>query len=118
MLNSDELTLKKVIELTRSSEEKFKQGDFKAAIEDKRSVRIILNSKTIDKNIIEKFKDELSKLYNFKFDLINDYKLKISEFKKNEIIQLLEKKGAEKYNKGDYKAAIKALRRSEKYLSN
>ena len=118
MLNSDTLTLKKVIQMTRSSEEKFKQGDFKAAIEDKRSVRIILNSKTIDKNIIEKFKDELSKLYNFKFDLINDYKLKISEFKKNEIIQLLEKKGAEKYNKGDYKAAIKALRRSEKYLSN
>ena len=47
MLNSDTLTLKKVIQMTRSSEEKFKQGDFKAAVEDKISVIIILNSKTL-----------------------------------------------------------------------
>ena len=75
MLNSDTLTLKKVIQITRSSEEKFKQGDFKAAVEDKRSVRVILNSKTLDKKVIEEFKVELSKIYNFKFDLINDQKL-------------------------------------------
>ena len=118
MKNSDKLFLKKVIELTRSSEKKFHQGNFKEAIEDKRNARIILNSETLDARIIEEFKNELSNLYNSKFDLIYDHKLRISELKKIKIIKLLEKKSAEKYRKGDYKGAIKALRRSEKYLSN
>ena len=33
------------------------------------------------------------------------------------IINLLEQKSEEKYNKGDFKGSIRALRRSEKYLA-
>ena len=39
-----------------------------------------------------------------------------SEIKK--IVNLLEQKSDEKYRKGDFKGAIRALRRSEKYLLN
>ena len=73
---------------------------------------------SVDKEITEKYKEELSKLYSSRFDLIFDHKAKISEFKKFEIVKLLEQKSEEKFKKGDYKAAVKALRRSEKYLSN
>ena len=117
MLNGDKLKLNNVIKLTRSSEKKFKQGNYKGAIRDKREVKSILNSKFIGTEIIEKFKEELSKLYSSKFDLIFDHKLRINESKRNEIVKLLEKKSDEKYKKGDYEGAIKALRRSEKYLS-
>ena len=117
MKNLEELTLKNIIKLTRASERKFKQGNFKGAIKDKREVKNILNSKLVDIKIYEKFKEELSKLYFSKFDLIYDHKLIIDELKRNEIIKSLEKKSNEKYKKGDYEGAIKALRRSEKYLS-
>ena len=117
MKNLEELTLENIIKLTRASERKFKQGNFKGAIKDKREVKNILNSKLVDIKIYEKFKEELSKLYFSKFDLIYDHKLIIDELKRNEIIKSLEKKSNEKYKKGDYEGAIKALRRSEKYLS-
>ena len=118
MIDSNKLSLEKIIELTRSSEKKYQQGNFKAAIQDKRQVRTILNSDSVDMRIIEKFKDELSNLYDSKFDLIYDHKLRLSELKKNEIVKFLEKKCDEKFSKGEFKAAIRALRRSEKYLSN
>ena len=117
MKNLAELTLENIIKLTRASERKFKQGNFKGAIKDKREVKNILNSKLVDIKIYEKFKEELSKLYFSKFDLIYDHKLIIDELKRHEIIKSLEKKSNEKYKKGDYEGAIKALRRSEKYLS-
>tara|TARA_B100000945_G_C20371828_1_gene592505 strand:- start:389 stop:745 length:357 start_codon:yes stop_codon:yes gene_type:complete len=117
MLNSYELALENVIKLTRAGEKKFKKGDFKGAIDDKRRANSILKSISGDKEIIEKFREELSKIYSTKFDLIYDHKLKINECKKDEIVKLLEQKSEEKFKKGDYKGAIKALRRSEKYLS-
>jgi len=117
MLNSDKLCIENIVNKTRSSERKFKEGNFKGAIEDKREVRCLLNSKFCDEDILKKFKKELSNLYLSKFDLINDHKLRIDESKINEIIKLLEQKSDEKYNKGDFKGAIKALRRSEKYLA-
>ena len=117
MLNSDKLLFKNIIKLTKSSEKKFKQGNFKGAIEDKREAKNILNSNHLDKNLIEKFKLELSKLYNSKFDLINDHKLRIDSSKVDQIVKKLEKKSDEKYKKGDFEGAVKALRRSEKYLS-
>ncbi|MDC3138104.1 hypothetical protein OA509_03705 [Prochlorococcus sp. AH-716-I19] len=117
MLNSDKLYIENIVNKTRSSERKFKEGNFKGAIEDKREVRCFLNSKFCDEDILKKFKKELSNLYLSKFDLINDHKLRIDESKINEIIKLLEQKSDEKYNKGDFKGAIKALRRSEKYLA-
>ena len=117
MPNSDKVSIENIVNQTRSSERKFKEGNFKGAIEDKREVRCLLNSKFCDDEILKKFKEELSYLYESKFDLINDHKLRIDESKINEIVKFLEKKSDEKYNKGDFKGAIKALRRSEKYLA-
>ena len=111
MEESSKLALKNVIKLTRASERKFKQQNFKGAIDDKRKVNEILKSNSGDEEIIEKFKAELSNLYSSRFDLIFDHKLKIDNLKKNEIIKLLEEKSEEKYKKGDYKGAVKALRR-------
>ena len=117
MFDSDKLCIENIVNQTRSSERKFKEGNFKGAIEDKREVRCLLNSKFCDDDILRKFKEELAYLYESKFDLINDHKLRIDESKINEIVEFLEKKSDEKYNKGDFKGAIKALRRSEKYLA-
>ena len=117
MLNSDKLCIENIVNKTRSSEKKFREGDFKGAIEDKRKVWVLLNSKFCDEDIIKKFKEELFFLYQSKFDLINDHKLKIDELKINKIINLLKQKSEEKYNKGDFKGSIRALRRSEKYLA-
>ena len=117
MLNSDKFCIENIVNQTRSSERKFRQGNFKGAIEDKREVRHLLNSKFCDDDILKKFKEELSYLYASKFDLINDHKLRIDESKINKIVTLLEKKSDEKYNKRDFKGAIRALRRSEKYLA-
>ena len=116
-MNSNILLIENIISQTRSSEKKFKEGNFKGAIEDKRKVRSLLNSKFCDKKIIKKFKEELSNLYASKFDLINDHKLRINESKKRQIVKLLERKSDEKYHQGDFRGAIRALRRSEKYLA-
>ena len=112
------LILENLIKLTRSSERKFKLGNFKGAIEDKIKANAILKSKSCDEKIITKYREELSILYSSKFDLIFDHKLKIDEIKRNEIVKMLEHKSKEKLKNLDYKGAIKALRRAEKYLSN
>ena len=118
MKDSNELILGNIIKLTRSSEKKFKQGNFKGAIDDKMKANAILKSKSCDEKILEKYKEELSNLYSSKFDLIFDHKLKIDAIKRNEIIQMLERKSEEKLKNHDYRGAIKALRRAEKYISN
>jgi len=117
MRNLEKLTLENIIRLTKSSEIKFKKGNFKGAIEEKREVKSILNSDILDKEIIDKFKYELSNIYYSKFDLIFDHKSRITELKRSEIIKKLDQKSDERYKKGDYKGAIRAARRSEKYLS-
>ena len=118
MEDSGELILVKLINLTRSSEKKFQQGNFKGAIDDKMKANTILKSKSCDKKIIEKYREELSSLYSSRFDLIFDHKLKIDKIKINEIVKMLERKSDEKLKNLDYKGAIKALRRAEKYFSN
>ena len=118
MEDSDELMLGNIIKLTRSSEKKFKLGNFKGALEDKMKANAILKSKSCDEKIIEKYREELSSLYSSKFDLIFDHKLKIDEIKINEIVKMLELKSEEKLKNLDYRGAIKALRRAEKYISN
>ena len=118
MEDFDVLILENLIKLTRSSEKKFKQGNFKGAIDDKMKANAILKSKSCDEKNIEKYKEELSRLYSSKFDLIFDHKLKIDEIKINEIVKMLEDKSEAKLRNLDYKGAIKALRRAEKYLSN
>ena len=117
MEDSGELILGNIIKLTRSSEKKFKLGNFKGALEDKIKANEILKYKSCDEKIIEKYREELSNLYSSKFDLIFDHKLKIDAIKRNEIVQMLERKSEEKLKNHDYRGAIKALRRAEKYLS-
>ena len=118
MQDFGEFKLVNIIKLTRSSEKKFKLGNFKGAIDDKMKANAILKSKSCDAKIIEKYREELSRLYASKFDLIFDHKLKIDEIKKNEIVKMLEQKSKEKLKSLDYKGAIKAFRRAEKYFSN
>ena len=113
-----ELVLANLIKLSRSSEKKFKRGNYKGALDDKMKANTILKSKSCDKKIIEKYREELSILYSSKFDLIFDHKLKIDEIKINEIVKMLELKSEEKLKNLDYRGAIKALRRAEKYISN
>ena len=72
-------SIENILNQTRSSERKFKEGNFKGAIDDKREVRFLLKSKNCDKNIFNKFKEELSCIYVSKFDLINDHKLRLDE---------------------------------------
>ena len=118
MKDSNELILGNIIKLTRSSEKKFKLGNYKEAIDDKMKANAILKSKYCDEKIIEKYREELSSLYSSKFDLIFDHKLKIDEKKINKIVKMLELKSEEKLKNLDYRGAIKALRRAEKYISN
>ena len=118
MEDSGGLILENLIKLTRSSEKKFKLGNFKGAIDDKMKANAILKSKSCDEKTIQKYRKELSSLYSSKFDLIFDHKLKINEIKINEIVKMLERKSEEKLKNHDYRGAIKALRRAEKYISN
>ena len=118
MEDSSELIFENLIELARSSEIKFKRGNFKGALDDKIKANAILKSKSCDEKIMEKYKEELSSLYSSKFDLIFDHKLKIDAKKINEIVNLLKHKSEEKLKNLDYRGAIKALRRAEKYISN
>ena len=118
MVDFGESILGNLIKLTRSSEKKFKLGNFKGAINDKMKANAILKSKACDEKIIKKYREELSRLYSSKFDLIFDHKLKIDETKINEIVKMLEQKSREKLKSLDYRGAIKAFRRAEKYFSN
>ena len=118
MKDSNELISGNIIKLTRSSEKKFKLGNFKGALEDKMKANEILKSKSCDEKMIAKYREELSSLYSSKFDLIFDHKLKIDQIKINEIVKMLERKSKEKLKNLDYRGAIKALRRAEKYISN
>ena len=118
MEESGELIFENLIKLTRSSEKKFKLGNFKGAIDDKMKANAILKSQACDEKMIQKYRKELSSLYASKFDLIFDHKLKIDQIKINEIVKMLERKSEEKLKNLDYRGAIKALRRAEKYISN
>ena len=118
MGNPGGVILRNLIKLTRSSEKNFKRGNFKEALVDKMKAKAILKSKSCDKKIFKKYRKELSNLYSSKFDLISDYKLKINEIKINQIVKMLEIKSEEKLKNLDYRGAIKALRRAEKFISN
>ena len=117
MEDSRKFILENLIKLSRSSEKKFKRGNFKGALDDKMKANAILKSKSCDENIIEKYRKELSILYSSKFDLIFDHKSRIDEIKINEIVNMLESKSKEKLKNLDYLGAIKALRRADKYIS-
>ena len=62
MRDSNELILGNIIKLTRSSEKKFKLGNFKGAIDDKIKANAILKSKSCDEKIIKKYTIFLQKI--------------------------------------------------------
>ena len=128
----------KDISLNGRSNSRYKNGDYKGAIEDKikaRKIRFLeinksseLNNTKIDyKNILlgTFIKIDLeakysvlikgSKIKKSKYDLIEDYKKVISKKRIEEVIKKLEFISESKYNLGDYKGSIKAIRRAEKY---
>ena len=108
--------LSKIISLLKSSENKYKEKKFKESLDDKLEIKSLMDENLIsNKEIMDKYKEELSKLYSSKFDLIKDHKMKIDDKKRMEIINLLEKKSQEKLLIHDYEGAVKALRRAEKY---
>jgi len=109
-------SLSKIIRLIKSSENKYKKKKFKESLEDKLEIKSLMSKNLIsNKKFMDKYKEELSKVYSSKFDLIKDHRMKIDEKKRIEIINLLEKKSQEKLSNCDYEGAVKALRRSEKY---
>ncbi len=128
----------KDISYSGRSDSKFKLGDFKGAIKDKRiarDIRLSEEDKSVRNNdffidyknlLMDPFDHSylnpkyllLFKIFKSKkrkYDLINDYKNVISKKKKEEVIKRLEFISYSKYKLGDYKGSIKALRRAEKY---
>ena len=115
MENTQNQILSKIISLIKSSENNYKEKNFKESLEDKLEIKSLIRKLSTNNEIMDKYKKELSKLYSSKFDLIKDHKMKIDEKKRMEIINLLKKKSQEKLSNCDYEGAVKALRRSEKY---
>ena len=128
----------KDISFSGRSNSKYKNGDYYGAIEDKRQaqkIRLLEVNKSSEfntdkicfKNILlgsftkidleSKYNAliKVSKIKKSKYDLIADYKKVISKERKEEVIKKLEFISELKYNNGDYKGSIKAIRRSEKY---
>ena len=54
-------------------------------------------------------------LNNSKYNLIADYKIRLNERKRIQIMRHLKEKSDGQYNSGDYKGCIRSLRRIEKY---
>ena len=74
MENTQNKILLKIISLIKSSEEKYKEKNFKGSLEDKLEIKSLISKSSYDKEIMDKYKKELSKLYSSKFDLIKDHK--------------------------------------------
>jgi len=130
----------KDISLNGRSNARYKCHDYKGAIDDKRKAKKIrlleqlkyaedksnlLDYKNILLGTFDQFELDyknnllikISSLEKPKYDLIEDYKKVINEKRKQEVINSLEKISDLKYEIGDYKGSIKAIRRSEKYYS-
>ena len=128
----------KDISFSGRSNSRYKNGDYQGAIKDKRQAKKIrlfeidksseLNDIKIDykKILLGTFlKVDLepkyialikaSKTRKSKYDLIADYKKVISAKRREEVIRKLELISESKYEIGDYKGSIKAIRRAEKY---
>tara|TARA_Y100001968_G_scaffold327697_2_gene373267 strand:+ start:331 stop:1002 length:672 start_codon:yes stop_codon:yes gene_type:complete len=121
------------------SESKYRNGDYKGAIEDKRKSKEIERAERLKRTKLKFRLDEfknyseqsmkkvlgiqhkfqvliyLSKVVKSKYDLIQDYKKLLNSSRKKAIIKKLEHISDQRYQSGDYKGAIRAIRRSEKY---
>ena len=128
----------KDISFNARSNSKYRIGDYKGAIEDKRKakkIQLIENNKLsgiegliidykklllghfYNKDCIPKYKllSEVSKVRKSKYDLIDDYKKVIDNQKIDMVIEKLEILSDKKFKNGDYKGSIKSLIRAEKY---
>ena len=128
----------KDISLSARSNSRYENKDYKGAIEDKRKaikIRLFENKRLTELNIVKidyknillgtfvktdlelKYKAliKVSEIEKSKYDLIADYKKVISGKKKEEVIRKLNLRSESKYESGDYKASIRAIRRAEKY---
>ena len=128
----------KDISLSARSNSRYENKDYKGAIEDKRkaiNIRLFENKRLTELNIVKidyknillgtfvktdlelKYKAliKVSEIEKSKYDLIADYKKVISGKKKEEVIRKLNLRSESKYESGDYKASIRAIRRAEKY---
>ena len=128
----------KDISFSGRSNSRYKNGDYKGAIDHKRKAKKIrfleidksskLNNTKIDyKNILlgTFINIDLEPKYNAlikgseirksKYDLIADYKKVISKKRREQVIKKLELISESKYQNGDYKGSIRAIRRAEKY---
>ncbi len=134
----DTYQISKDVSYSGRSNSRYKNGDYHGAIEDKRQAKKIrlkeidkykmLNNIKIDyRNILlgtfteieldPKYNTliKVSQIKRSKYDLIADYKKVISNKRKEEVIDKLELLSEAKYEIGDYKGSIKAIRRAEKY---
>ena len=128
----------KDVSLSGRSNSRYENEDYQGAIEDKRKAKKIRlleldsfpeqNDVKIDyKSILlgtfsgisleSKYKTliKVSKIKKSRYDLIADYKKVISKERREEVIKKLEFRSELKYEIGDYKASIRAIRRAEKY---
>ena len=128
----------KDISLCARSDSRYKQGNYKGAIEDIRRAKEIrmleINNSTEKDNVKIDYKNillgtfikinlepnyntliKVSRIEKSRYDLITDYKKVISNRRKEEVIRKLENLSELKYEIGDYKASIKAIRRADKY---
>ena len=105
-----------IIDLIKSSESKYQNQDYKGAIDATRKIREIIFQNSHLLGLESRFRSMVRELKGSrKYDLIQDYKKRIDELKKSEIIRKLEELSESKYFSGDYKGSIVAMRRSEKY---
>ena len=128
----------KDISFSGRSNARYENKDYQGAIEDKikaKKIRILELNNFPDLNVIKiDYKNILlgsftgielepkyetlikaSKVEKSKYDLIADYRQVISKKRREEVIKKLEFLSESKYELGDYKASIRAIRRSEKY---
>ncbi len=127
----------KDISLSARSNLRYKNGDYKGAIEDKRKaikIRLLEINKFSESNnkidyksiLLANFNKKIlepkyqvlikvSKIKKSRYDLISDYKKVLTDTRKEEVIKKLEFLSESKYKSGDYKGSIKAIRRAEKY---
>ncbi len=131
--------ISKDISFNGRSNSRYENGDYKGSIEDKRKAKnirlleidrfpdrsniIIIDYKNIllgtfaERDLEPKYKTliKVSKPKKNRYDLITDYRKVISNKRREEVIKTLEFLSESKYEFGDYKASIRAIRRAEKY---
>ena len=96
--------------LLESSEYNFRKGAYKEAIYERRKAREIIGT---EEEFVALIKELI--LNNSNHNLIADYKIRLNQRKRIQIMKYLKEKSDAQYNSGDYKGCIRSLRRIEKY---